>query len=446
MAQVDDFTALLFGSTVGGEIGESVFLTFSFPDQAPDYWIANATAEQIASFEPFTDAEKAMARSAIAELEDQIGITFYEARAGSGDMQLLKFEVDLFQVEEEADAFAQLPAGGSGRLIASDIVFDTEYGANPYLLRHEIGDTLGLKHGREGETVFTPESDVSANTVLSSQYDYQFSGSFGPFDIEALQYLYGDGSNDGTHVDSWSWDAENFVLTQNGGEAGETIIGVGVDDVIDGGGGDDTLAGGLGDDLLLGGAGNDRLLGGVDSDTIEGGDGDDMIVLLPVAGALSFNIDGGSGTDTLIVNANEQFLGDGFSISDAISNGAQLTGIEQIEYRAAEFRPFSIEGSGGAETFFGNEVGVTFDGLGGDDILIAGRGYQEFYGGSGADTFIFGTVASFPRPTSFDEYADQIEDFESGIDMIDLSAIGTVGRRGRSGWRSLPRVWHGCER
>jgi Ca2+-binding RTX toxin-like protein len=71
-----------------------------------------------------------------------------------------------------------------------------------------------------------------------------------------------------------------------------TVNGLGGDDVIDasgvaagsilltldGGDGDDVLIGGAGDDVLLGGAGDDVLLGGPGNDTIDGGPGDNVVL------------------------------------------------------------------------------------------------------------------------------------------------------------------------
>ncbi len=47
---------------------------------------------------------------------------------------------------------------------------------------------------------------------------------------------------------------------------------------LDGGDDNDVLLGGLGDDVLLGGAGDDVLIGGPGNDTIDGGTGDDIVI------------------------------------------------------------------------------------------------------------------------------------------------------------------------
>ena len=77
--------------------------------------------------------------------------------------------------------------------------------------------------------------------------------------------------------------AGNDRLTVNG-LAGDDVIdasGVAAGSILltlDGGDGDDVLIGGAGDDTLLGGAGDDVLLGGPGNDTLDGGPGDNVVI------------------------------------------------------------------------------------------------------------------------------------------------------------------------
>ncbi|RTE66260.1 hypothetical protein EH243_06600, partial [Amphritea opalescens] len=79
------------------------------------------------------------------------------------------------------------------------------------------------------------------------------------------------------------------------------IYGYGDNDVISGGSGDDLIRGGSGDDIIDAGAGDDVIIDGVGADTINAGEGDDSIYLL---GAGFTSIDGGDGTDTLVLPTN----------------------------------------------------------------------------------------------------------------------------------------------
>ena len=77
--------------------------------------------------------------------------------------------------------------------------------------------------------------------------------------------------------------AGNDRLTVNG-LAGADVVdasGLAADSALltlDGGDGDDVLVGGAGDDTLRGGAGDDVLLGGPGNDTLDGGPGDNVVI------------------------------------------------------------------------------------------------------------------------------------------------------------------------
>ena len=88
---------------------------------------------------------------------------------------------------------------------------------------------------------------------------------------------------------------------------------------------------------------------------------------------------------------------------------------------------FSGTGNGLANQMFGGASGDTLTGLAGNDALLGlagndvldgGAGVDQLTGGAGADTFRFQDGSTGPGAA-----ADQIADFASGSDKIDLSAI-----------------------
>ncbi|MEH6647322.1 VCBS domain-containing protein, partial [Sulfitobacter sp.] len=91
-----------------------------------------------------------------------------------------------------------------------------------------------------------------------------------------------------------------------GGEMGDLINGAGGNDVILGFGGDDTIDGGLGSDIML------------------AGDGDDILVLSNAPGADIDRLDGGAGTDTLLIDI-------GNAPGTDLMPSLQLSGIEAID-------------------------------------------------------------------------------------------------------------------
>ena len=135
-------------------------------------------------------------------------------------------------------------------------------------------------------------------------------------------------------------------------------------DLLHGGEGNDSLSGNGGDDSLWGYGGSDNLYGGAGNDTLDGGAGNDTLY-------------GHEGDDTLLGGAGDDFLA-GQEGNDVVDGGA-----------------------------------------GNDTLGWGGYGHDTLTGGSGADRFYTGAW----------EWTDQqvgtvlIRDFESGIDVLDLTRL-----------------------
>ena len=76
----------------------------------------------------------------------------------------------------------------------------------------------------------------------------------------------------------------------------------------------------------------------------------------------------------------------------------------------------TVSGSGAGDMLVGGIGNDKLRGQGGDDILIDGAGSDTLSGGDGADVFIF----------TADGVRDIVEDFELGIDRLDLSGLGRI--------------------
>jgi Ca2+-binding RTX toxin-like protein len=281
------------------------------------------------------------------------------------------------------------------------------------------------------------------------------------------------------------------------GKVGNDVLTGGLgNDHLDGGAGNDTLAGGDGDDRLLGGGGIDQLDGGAGNDTLlfgsstgtaYGGDGDDTIATsgqpsgwdVAIYGGAgndtidgrffrfvdagdgddSVNIDnravlgqpdlidGGAGSDTLVLLSSlygggsaldvsklvnfETFVVDPGSIAVTDANiGASGTLAVRI---ASAFRTYdgyaigingsgvtagtlNLEGGGAGDTLTGGSGNDVISGLGGNDILNGGAGNDTLTGGHGVDRFIFANGAG----------SDMITDFRLGEDLLDFSGLSAA--------------------
>jgi Ca2+-binding RTX toxin-like protein len=231
--------------------------------------------------------------------------------------------------------------------------------------------------------------------------------------LENLNLL-GEGDLDGLG------NSSNNVITGNSGA--NDLRGVDGDDVLSGRAGDDRLFGRNGDDVLNGGQGQDLLLGLAGDDVLDGGAGADLLI-------------GGRGSDTYFVdNQNDVIKNRGFDARDVDTvftsvNFRVLGNIERITLTGADDINGAgnrldnvITGNAGANTLrSGSGDDIAAGGAGndlifghaGDDQLSGGAGNDRLIGGSGVDVFVFG--AGFGL--------DIIQDFEGGVDRIDLTAF-----------------------
>ena len=97
------------------------------------------------------------------------------------------------------------------------------------------------------------------------------------------------------------------------------------------------------------------------------------------------------------------------------------------------------KGEGGADRLIGGAGNDTLEGGAGDDVIVGGAGADTLYGGAGADIFVFASG----------DGADEIKDFEVGIDKIDLSGAGVTQFSDLSitatGWWTDVRIVFGGE-
>ncbi|GGE94848.1 hypothetical protein GCM10011404_29930 [Sphingomonas prati] len=324
----------------------------------------------IDSFKPLNASQASVARSAFSIWDAASGITFLEVPAGLGDIKLATFNFDLggFYNSSQADAY-----GGGGIVYVSA----TYPEAGIQLFLHEIGHNLGFKHSFEGEYVLGPSQDNFASTVMSYTSGGTAGTVLGSIDQRAVSYLYGQPGSDGRQVAAWSWDAENFTLTQNAFAGGGTILGVGGNNNINGAGGADIveIEGNTRRNQISTGAGDDivTISATASNNVVSVGDGADRISLRPGG---SFTIDGGAGLDTLSFTADYS-IGANFSVATALENGSRIDSIESI---------FLVGSSLGNDRFVASNANTGIYGFGGDDDLSGGNGNDNIFGYDGNDT------------------------------------------------------------
>lgn len=226
----------------------------------------------------------------------------------------------------------------------------------------------------------------------------------------------------------------------------ERLTGSAFDDVFVGGAGDDYFMGALGADRLTGGDGRDtfRFFAGHSSadrpDTITDftsgadrllvGDGTTAIsIVRQDAGSIVFFTYRNQPLNVVYVdgevNGSDIFrslVGLYFDDSDLNANSGLLF-----------YAAFTIVGRESADRLVGGLLDDVLTGGGGSDVLVGDRGADVLSGGPGADVFLyttFGDSTAQQRDPNGGVFGglqyneDNIVDFETGSDRIDLTAVG----------------------
>ncbi|MGB7404564.1 MAG: M10 family metallopeptidase [Pacificimonas sp.] len=389
MAVVRDFTAILSDVSVNNLPGTGIFMTYAFPTTSPDYHRNYLRDSEVNNFARFGATDKLVTRDALDAISSVSGITFLEVDSDDADILFTKFD---FRFSNNPNGgFAYFPSGDRSSDIESDIFVNRQTTVDTELILHEVGHAVGLKHPFDGDPTLPLDLDNSQTTVMAYR---GATDRLGPFDIDALQFLYGPSGNSGAHLSSWNWDEATETLSQTGTSG---------DDIIDGVGGRDIIEGGLGDDLIRGGLGDDTLSGGDGADIIQAGRGDDSLFDRIDTDAMAF-LDGGRDDDLITVvlgTATPAALIDGGSGRDEVA----LLLDENFG------QPISL-----GDLSFSRVETISLQGTRGDDDITAGVARTEIRGGRGADIFRYSAAEQSSISAS-----DTLADFESGIDRIDLS-------------------------
>jgi Ca2+-binding RTX toxin-like protein len=202
--------------------------------------------------------------------------------------------------------------------------------------------------------------------------------------------------------------AASGAVVLTGSTADNKLIGGAYADTLTGGGGADTLTGGDGADVLDGGTGSDQQRGEA---------GDDRIVY----DAADTVIDGGAGSDTLVLNTAATVNLGNFSTSQISGGTAYVGGFEDVDASAAS-AAVVLNGS----QYNNKLVGGAFA-----DTLMGGGGFDVLNGGAGADFLDGGADADQQRGEAGDDRivydaADTVIDGGAGRDTLILKAAAVV--------------------
>jgi hypothetical protein len=338
---------------------------YTFPQAPP----LTAPAADSTGYQPFTADQIAYTRKALDYISSMFDVQFVE-----GTDPNLPYTIDFgnnVQKGSSGYAYELAAAYPSGVLVNIDKNAQAPSNDNGdllyYVIMHEIGHTLGLKHtfavnsidGAAETGPFLPKAeDSDLWSVMSyTQLDENRGMHYAAFDIAALDYIWGPAKTDHAGDTTWTLQADqaNFIHDGDGVnsidgsaltqpltltlEAGYWSY-IGAKSDLISSAGQVTIDFGTAIRDARGGAGNDTIKGNALNNQLSGGGGADTL-------------DGAGGIDTAVYRgpkANYTItLGDqGATVTDKTgADGADaLTNIERLHFSDGDIA-LDINGSGG---------------------------------------------------------------------------------------------------
>ncbi|MCL1468210.1 M10 family metallopeptidase [Argonema galeatum] len=393
-----------FRPTVKWNIPANGTLTYSFVSTASAFLYEGPET----GIRELDDQTKNNIRNILRQYSQFIPVNFMEVADRPPNIGQLRFMYSNREQAPNSLAYAYYPKdpgdstiaypvdslGGDVHLNPNKSAIDFAFGpgSSSYeLLLQKVGQALGLKPVTESTPNLNVGKDNNTNTVMTSNFSTElyngeprYNGVMAstpmPYDIRALQFLYGASYVNNTDT-TYRFDAGNFF---------------GIKQTIWDSGGIDTLDfSGLPPDVT-----------GYYFDMNEGGQNTQQVALNSATYLIPRNDSNQPTTDPATLPEPDRYNTSIYSTSIAFGS--------EIE---------NLIGSGGNDQILGNVLANNILGNAGNDKITGARGKDTLTGGGGAD--IFGFAAGDGGLNLQD--ADVIIDFQDGVDRIGLALGLPVG-------------------
>ena len=229
--------------------------------------IASGNERDRTGQEAFSMSQQANARTAFNYLQQVTGIQFQETTSGtSAQFHLANLNLDGAYttglnswLSQRTGTETTLTAYSANAYVYLDntewraMTQNLSVGTQGYeTLLHELGHALGLKHpfpepGEEGQAVLSGNEDNTNNTIMSYTSAGGWHSTYSPYDIAALNWLYGgDGLRGALGINSTT--GGRYIT---GSFKADTLMGTQFNDTLQGNGGSDMINGGDGFDTTI---------------------------------------------------------------------------------------------------------------------------------------------------------------------------------------------------
>ena len=396
--------------------------------------------------------EQTLARAALAEWSDIIGVSFQEVSTGG------QIQFDNREDPNDPGPIAATDANWSFDITSSaHVQISTSWvntygtGLNSYSFQtylHEIGHALGLGHAGNynGDAAYPYDAlfqnDAWSTSIMSyvrQRDNTSFAGqgfsedyAVTPMlaDILAMQQLYGLSTTTRTGDTTYGYNSNAggiynaslypnvaYTIFDSGGTDTLDFSGSSFDQLLNlnpetfsnvsGNTGNLTIARGVVIEDAIGGAGNDTIIGNAANNVLNGGAGTDTVDYSQETGSGGVYVNLGDGA----VYGQSGLVVDAHQARDTYGNIDTLISIERVITGAGND---SVLGSGAADY---TDTGA------GDDFLNGGAGADTLIGGSGNDAYAFNSYEGDAIVELPDGGIDEVRTFTPSFSLAGIANV-----------------------